>query len=467
MPGPVRAHAKPRSAHVPRTLDGTALRNAARPEPPYTRPVPPYESPLAAELEADTLERFARYARIDTQADPHSTTYPSTAKQLDLSRLLVEELGGLGLDDAELTEHGYVFATLPGADDGPTVGLVAHVDTSPDAPGANVAPQLHRDYDGGELVAGLSPATSVLLAERIGHDIVTSDGTTLLGADDKAGVAEIMAAVAWFVGHPEIPRARARIAFTVDEEVGRGVDHFDLATFGADFAYTLDGSEVGEIENETWSAIQLKVVFHGLAVHPGTAKGKLVNPVKLAARFVDSLPRDGLSPETTEGREGFVHPLELIGHPGSATVTVILRDFDWDTLLGHEALVRRLAAEAAALDPRASVSFERWEQYRNMREDLDRVPHVIEAALEATRRVGLEPRLGSIRGGTDGSRLTEMGLPTPNVYTGGNEFHSLREWASVQDLAISAATVVELLRLWAEPEWQQRAAASDGDVSAT
>jgi tripeptide aminopeptidase len=429
--------------------------------------VPPYDFPLAAELETDVLERFVRYVRIDTQADRDSSSYPSTAKQLDLSRLLAEELRGLGLDDAELTEHGYVFATLPGADEGPTVGLLAHVDTSPDAPGANVEPQVHRDYAGGELVAGLSPETSALLGERVGHDIVTSDGTTLLGADDKAGVAEIMAAVAWLVAHPDVHRARARIGFTVDEEVGHGVDHVDLDAFGADFAYTLDGSEVGEIENETWSAIQLKVTFHGLGVHPGTAKGKLVNPVKLAARFVDSLPRGGLSPETTEGREGFVHPTEVVGHAGSATVTLILRDFDWDTLLGHEALVRRLAEEAAELDPRASVGFERWEQYRNMREELDRAPHVIEAALEATRRVGLEPRLGSIRGGTDGSRLTEMGLPTPNVYTGGNEFHSVREWASVQDMAISAATVVVLLRLWAEPEWRRRAGRSGGELSPT
>jgi tripeptide aminopeptidase len=419
--------------------------------------MPPYDAPLAAELKADALGRFLRYARIDTQADHESTTYPSTAKQLDLSRLLADELRGLGLEDVELTEHGYVLATLPGAEDGPTVGLLAHVDTSPDAPGANVHPQVHRAYDGGELVAGLSPATSALLAERVGHDVVTSDGTTLLGADDKAGVAEIMAAVAYFASHPDVPHARTRVGFTVDEEVGHGTDRFDLEHFGADFAYTVDGSEVGEIENETWSAVQLKVTFHGLGVHPGTAKGKLVNPIKLAARFVDSLPRETLSPETTEEREGFVHPSNIVGHPDAATVTLILRDFEWDALLEHEALVRRLAEEAAALDPRASVTFDRWEQYRNMREELDRVPHVVEAALEATRRIGLEPSLGSIRGGTDGSRLTEMGLPTPNLYTGGNEYHSLREWISVQDMGISAATVVELLRLWAEPDWQRRA----------
>ena len=250
-----------------------------------------------------------------------------------------------------MTEHGYVFATLDGVE-GPTVGLLAHVDVSPDAPGAGVDPQVHESYDGGELVAGLSPATSALLGERIGHDIVTSDGTTLLGADDKAGVAEIMAAVAWLVAHPEVPRARARIAFTVDEEVGRGVDHFDLEHFGADFAYTLDGSVVGEIENETLSAIELKVTFHGVGVHPGTAKGKLVNPVKAAARFVESLPTDTLSPETTEGREGFVHPAEIEGGAGTVTVTLILRDHECDELLEHEAFVRRLAEEAIAGEPR-------------------------------------------------------------------------------------------------------------------
>jgi len=416
-------------------------------------------SPLAAELRDDALERFLRYVRLDTQSSRESGTYPSTPKQLELTRLLADELRGLGLDDVELTEHGYVLATLPavGADGGPTVGLLAHVDTSPDAPGAGVSPQVWRDYDGGELVLPgdpsqvLSPATSSVLADRVGHDLVTSDGTTLLGADDKAGVAEIMVAVAYFAAHPEIPRAKARIAFTVDEEVGHGTDHFDVGRFGADFAYTVDGALVGEIENETFSAVELYVTFHGVGVHPGTAKGKLVNPVKLAARFISSLPAETLSPETTEGREGYVHPYAIEGGAESVKVTMILRDHDGARLEEHEALVRRLAEEAVAADPRASVTFDRWEQYRNMREALDRIPVVVEAAMEATRRVGLEPKLESIRGGTDGSRLTEMGLPTPNVFTGGNEYHSVREWISVEDMAISAATVVELLKLWAEP----------------
>ena len=429
---------------------------AARRRGSFRSMAPAHESELALELRDDTLERFVRYARIDTQADRHSTTYPSTMKQLDLSRLLVEELHALGIADAHVSEHGYVFATLPGTVDGPTVGLLAHVDVSPDAPAAGVDPQVHRSYDGTELVAGLSPETSALLAERIGHDVVTSDGTTLLGADDKAGVAEIMAAVAYLVAHPDVPRANARIAFTVDEEIGRGVDHFDLEAFGADFAYTLDGSVVGEIENETWSAIELKVTFHGVVVHPGTAKGKLVNPIKAAARFVASLPADTLSPETTEGRQGFVHPHEITGGATSVTVTLILRDFEWDGLLEHEALVRRMAEEAIADEPRASVTFERWEQYRNMRDLLNEAPHVVEGALEAARRAGVEPTMHSIRGGTDGSRLTEMGLPTPNIYAGGQEFHSVREWVTVQDMSVCAATVVELLKLWAEPGWQAR-----------
>ena len=409
---------------------------------------------LADELRDDVLERFLRYVRIDTQSDRDSTTYPSTARQLDLSRLLLGELKGLGLDDAELTEHGYVFATLPGEPNTPTVGLLAHVDVSPDAPAEGVKPQVHADYDGeSELVPGLAPANSPLLAERKGHDIVTSDGTTLLGADDKAGVAEIMAAAAYLKRHPEIPHANTRIAFTVDEEIGHGTDHFDLERFGADFAYTLDGSVVGEVEAETWSALELKVTFRGVPVHPGYAKDILVNPVKLAARFVASFPPDH-APETTEGRQGFLHPLSIAGNAEGVTVVCYVRDFDWDGVLAGEALLRKLAEEAIAGEPRASVDYERWEQYRNMKEKLDERPEVIEAALEAARRAGLEPKITSIRGGTDGSRLTEMGLPTPNLFTGGNEYHSVKEWISVQDLALSAATAVELLKLLAEPQWR-------------
>jgi tripeptide aminopeptidase len=350
-----------------------------------------------------------------------------------------------------------VLATLPSvaSEGGPTVGLLAHVDTSPDAPGAGVRPQVWRDYDGGELVLPgdprrvLSPATSPRLAERVGHDLVSSDGTTLLGADDKAGLAEIVTAAAWLLAHPELPRARARIGFTVDEEVTRGTLYFDLARFGADFAYTVDGDVVGEIQNETFSGVELKVTFHGVGIHAGSAKGRLVNPIKLAARFVASLPADRLSPETTEGRAGFVHPFAIAGGAAEATVTMILRDHDGVRLAQHEALVRGLAEEAVADEPRASVTFERWDQYRNIREALDRVPHVVAAAEEAARRAGVEPTLTAIRGGTDGAHLSARGLPTANLFTGGNEYHSVTEWISVQDMAVSAATVIELLRLLA------------------
>ena len=419
-------------------------------------------SEVARELETDVLERFLRYVQVDTQAKYESDTYPSSLKQLDLIRGLADELRALGIEDVEITEHGYVFATLPAVETegAPTVGLIAHVDTSPDAPGADVKPQIWKGYDGGELALPgnprqiLSPETSALLAERVGHDIVTSDGTTLLGADDKAGVAEIMGAVAYLVAHPELARPRVRIAFTVDEEVGHGTDHFDLETFGADFAYTLDGSKVGEIENETFSAIGMSVTFNGRGVHPGTAKGKLVNSIKLAAAFLSSLPAGGLSPETTEGKEGFVHPGRIEGGGEHTTVHLIVRDHDWELLQDHVALVERLASEAVAGIAGASIDVTQEVQYRNMRDTLEQHPRVVEAAEEAARRVGLEPTRGSIRGGTDGSRLTEMGLPTPNVYTGGNEYHSVREWISVQDMATSAATVVELVRVWADPAWR-------------
>jgi tripeptide aminopeptidase len=405
--------------------------------------------PLADELRDDALARFERYVRIDTQSDHFSPTRPSSERQLDLSRLLHQELEELGLTDLVLTEQGYVFATLPGA--GPTVGLIAHVDVSPDAPAAGVQPQVHERYAGGELLPRLSPETSPLLGERIGHDIVTSDGTTLLGADDKAGVAEIMAAVAYLKEHPEPTHATIRVGFTTDEETGHGTDHFELEQFGADFAYTVDGGKVGEIEDETFSGIELKVTFPGVGVHPGYAKDKLVNPIKLAAAFVEKLPRDRLSPETTEGREGYVHPHHIEGHADRCTVTFLLRDHDDDKLAEHEAFVRRLATET-----HPDVTFERWYQYRNMKAKLDETPWVVDAAFEAARRVGLDPRSTPIRGGTDGTRLTERGLPTPNLYAGGNEFHSVREWISVQDLALSAATVVELARLWAEPDWRTR-----------
>ncbi|MFL5950333.1 MAG: peptidase T [Gaiellaceae bacterium] len=427
---------------------------------------------VASELQDDVLERFLRYVRIDTTSDQDSTTYPSTAKQRDLGEVLERELRELGLDDAELTEHGYVFATLPGSA-GPTVGLIAHVDTSEDESGTDVKPQVVRNWDGSDIVLPGDPdkvlraGENPILAQRIGHDIVTTDGTTLLGADDKAGVAEIMGAVAYLAAHPEIEHAPIRVGFTVDEEVGRGVDHIDIEQFGADFAYTLDGAEVGRIDDETFSASEVRIRIEGLSVHPGTSKGKMVNAIKLAARLIERLPRDERSPETTEGREGFVHPLRFTGTTAEAELRFIARDFDAAKLDEHEQLLRKLAEELAAEEPRARVSVTVEEQYRNMKEFLDEDPAVTEAAEAAARRLGVEPWREPIRGGTDGSMLSARGLLTPNIYTGGQQFHSVLEWASVQDMALSAATIVELAKLWAEPEWASRASGTSARSAAS
>ncbi len=421
-----------------------------------------YASPLAEELGDEVLERFLRYVAIDTEADPSSATYPSTEKQLELSRLLVDELREIGLADAELTEPGYVFATVPATvEDAPTIGLIAHVDTSPAASGAGVAPILHRSWDGhpivlpGDASQVLDPDDMPGLADKVGHDLVTSDGTTLLGADDKAGVAIIVTAARRLLTD-DAPRATARIAFTVDEEVGRGTDHFDLGEFGADLAYTFDGSGLGEVETETFSAYQLVLTINGVGVHPGTAKGRLVNALKLMADVIASLPRDGLSPETTEEREGFVHPERLAGSASRATLWLIARDHDDAKLEDHVEVVRRIAAEVVAREPRASFDIAVEEQYRNMRTVLDRHPEIVSAAEEAIRRAGVRPVHSLIRGGTDGARLTEKGLPTPNLFTGGQHYHSVREWASVQDMAAAAATCVELVRLWGEPDRLRR-----------
>ena len=426
---------------------------------------PRYPTPLAEALADDVLERFLRYVRVDTQSDSDSQTYPSTAKQLDLGRMLADELTAAGLEDVELTEHGYVFASLPGAA-GPTVGLIAHMDTSADESGTDVKPQVVENYDGGDIVLPGDPrkvlraADNPILAENVGHDIVTSDGTTLLGADDKAGVAEIMGAVAYLAAHPDVEHAPIRVGFTVDEETGRGVDHFDIDAFGADFAYTLDGSEIGRIDDENFSASEVRIRIEGHSVHPGTAKDKLVNAIKLAARIVERLPTDGLSPETTEGREGFVHPVRITGTVAEAELRFIVRDFDAQRREEHEHLLRKLADELAAEEPRADITVSVDESYRNMKEYLDADPAVAQAAEEATRRAGIEPWREPIRGGTDGTMLSARGLLTPNIFTGGHQYHSVLEWASVQEMAASAATIVELAKLWAEPGWARRSGTS-------
>jgi tripeptide aminopeptidase len=336
------------------------------------------------------------------------------------------------------------------------------MDTSEDESGTNVQPQVVRNWDGGDIVLpgdprqALRPGENPILAERVGHDIVTTDGTTLLGADDKAGVAEIMGAVAYLSAHPALEHAPIRVGFTVDEEVGRGVDHFDVDGFGADFAYTLDGSELGRIDDETFHASDVRIAIEGHSVHPGTSKGKMVNAIKLAARLVERLPKKALSPETTELYEGFVHPTKISGTTSDAEVRFIARDFDAAKLAEHENLLRRLADELAEEEPRARVTVTVEESYRNMKEFLDAEPAVTQGAEEAARRAGVEPWREPIRGGTDGAMLSARGLLTPNIFTGAHQFHSVLEWASVQDMATSAATVVELARLWAEPEWASR-----------
>lgn len=413
-----------------------------------------FTSPLAAEIAPGLLERFVRYARVDTQSDRASAARPSTACQLDLSRMLADELRALGLE-VELAESGFVYgtlaATVPHAD---VIGLSAHVDVSPDAPGSGVEPIVHEGYDGGVITLPrggtiLDPASMPALTRCVGHDVVTSSGDTLLGADDKAGVAEIVSALAHLAAHPELPRPTLKVAFGPDEEIGVGATHFDIEGFGARCAYTLDGSDLGELQDETFSAVEVTVTFTGVDVHPGWAHGILVNAAKLAGRFLAKLPEDTLSPETTRGREGFVHPHEVVSSGTHATVKLIVRDFDDAKLDEHVALLRRLAEEVAATEPRASLGFDVHEQYRNMRNHLEAVPEVVANAEEAIRREGIELVRTPIRGGTDGSIMSARGLPTPNLFTGGHEYHSVREWASLQEMAAASAVVVHLAAVWA------------------
>jgi tripeptide aminopeptidase len=415
-----------------------------------------YTSGLAADLAPAARDRFVRYARVHTSSLEGSDSFPSTPQQWDLLRLLEQELVELGLEDVELDGHGYVTATLPPTveHEVPTIGFLAHVDTFPDVPGENVDPQVVV-YEGGRLQlpgdakVALDPAESPELERHVGHELVTSDGTTLLGADDKAGIAEIVTAVAYLKDRPELPHGRIRVAFNPDEEIGAGTDHLDLDRLGCVAAYTLDGSTAGELEQESFNALQLTVVFRGVSTHTGTAKGKLVNPVRILADFVASLPRE-LAPETTEGYEGFVHPHVAQADAEQARCVLILRDHDWGLLQQHEALTRRLAEEAAARFPGSSVELTVKEQYRNMKDFIDRDPRVMAAAEEAYRREGLEPKRVAIRGGTDGSRLSERGLPTPNLFTGGHDYHSRREWVCVRDMGSAAAVVVHLAQVWAE-----------------
>jgi len=410
-------------------------------------------------MKTSALERFLRYVTIDTRSDERSTSVPSTPGQLIMMRVLAEELLALGAVDAAVDAHGYVMATIPasaGYEQAPVIGFVAHVDTSPEMPGQDVRPLVHANYDGHDIVLPDDPSTvlraadELALAAQIGNDIVTASGTTLLGADDKAGVAEIMAAAEYLFANREIPHGAIRVAFTPDEEIGRGADHFDVAKFGAVCAYTLDGGGRGELEYESFSADAMTVTFHGFNTHPGYAKDRMVNAIKLAADFITRLPADGLSPETTDGYEGYVHPYVVDASVERTSVKVLIRDFASSGLRQKEALVERLARDVVAEAPGARVEVLVEPSYRNMREVLDAHPEVVERAREAMRRVGLQPIERAIRGGTDGSRLSFMGLPTPNLFAGEHNFHSRLEWVSAQDMDKAVEVIVELCKVWAE-----------------
>ncbi|MCO5131096.1 MAG: peptidase T [Xanthobacteraceae bacterium] len=410
------------------------------------------------DFDHDVVARFLRYVVIDTQSDPASPTCPSTEKQKDLGRLLARELREMGIADADLDAHGYVYGTIPAntAKAVPVICFCSHMDTSPDCSGANVKPQIVRDYQGGDIVLPGDPAQVIrardnpALAGQIGNDIITSDGTTLLGADNKAGIAEIMDAARFLLAHPEIKHGAIKILFTPDEEIGRGVDKVDLKRLGADFAYTMDGETAGHIEDETFSADAATLTITGVSVHPGFAKGKMEHAIKIAARIVERLPHDTCSPETTEGREGFLHPVGIDGTLEQARLAFIVRDFTEQGLRDKAALLDRIVKDVMKDFPHSICKIEITPQYRNMKQVIDAHPRVMDHALEAIRRAGLDPVRGSIRGGTDGSRLSAMGLPCPNIFAGEHAFHSRTEWVSRQDMEKAAETIVHLAMIWEE-----------------
>jgi len=403
-------------------------------------------------------ERFLRYVVIDTQSDPASPTCPSTEKQKNLGRVLAAELQAMGIADAHLDEHGYVYATIPAntTKKVPVICFCSHMDTSPDCTGRNVKPQIVRNYRGGDITLPADPAQVIRAAEhpalrdQIGNDIITTDGTTLLGADNKAGVAEIMDAAHFLIQNPQIRHGTIKILFTPDEEIGRGVDKVDLEKLGADFAYTIDGETVGTIEDETFSADGATISIEGVSTHPGFAKGKMEHAIKIAAAIVDRLPKQGLSPETTEGRQGFLHPIGISGTLEQATLAFIVRDFTEVGLRDKEALLENIVREVMKDFPRSTYKFEVTEQYRNMKVVIDRHPEIIDHAMEAIRRAGLKPVRNAIRGGTDGSRLSFMGLPCPNIFAGEHAFHSRLEWVSIQDMEKAVQTIVHLATIWEE-----------------
>jgi tripeptide aminopeptidase len=414
--------------------------------------------PLPLQFKHSVTERFLRYVVIDTQCDPGSPTCPSTEKQRDLGRLLAAELQAMGLADAHLDAHGYVYATIPANTQKkvPVICFCSHMDTSPDCTGKGVKPQIVKSYRGGD-IALPADSTQVIrtaehpaLADQIGHDIITTDGTTLLGADNKAGIAEIMDAAQFLIDNPQIEHGAIKILFTPDEEIGRGVDKVDLKKLGADFAYTMDGETAGNIEDETFSADGATITIEGVSTHPGFAKGKMEHAIKIAAAIVDRLPKNTCSPETTEGKEGFLHPTGISGALERARIDLIVRDFSDEGLKQKEALLESIVKDVMKDYPRSTYRMDVKQQYRNMKQVIDRHPEIVDYAIEAIRRAGLKPVKASIRGGTDGSRLSFMGLPCPNIFAGEHAFHSRLEWVSRQDMEKAVQTIVHLAMIWEE-----------------
>ena len=409
-------------------------------------------------IEHTCVERFLRYVQVDTQSNPESKTYPSTEKQKNLGRILADELKQMGVEDAHMDEYGYVYGTIPATTDKevPVICFCSHMDTSPDCSGENVKPQIHKNYKGGDIVLHgdksqvINPDEHPELKNQAGNDIITSDGTTLLGADDKAGIAEIMDAMNYLITHPEIKHGMIKILFTPDEEVGRGVDKVDIKKLGADFCYTMDGETLGQVVDETFSADSVTININGVMIHPGFAKDKMENAIKIAGDIIAKLPKYELSPETTSGREGFIHPVSVTGGGEKVTVKFIIRDFVDAGLAEKEAYLENITKEILQHYKNSSYKFIVEESYRNMKQILDKYPHVTEYALEAVKRSGVTPFKDIIRGGTDGSRLSFMNLPTPNIFTGGHAYHSKLEWISIQDMQKAVETIINLVIIWEE-----------------
>ncbi len=403
------------------------------------------------------VDRFLKYVKYDTQSDEESTSFPSTEKQKILAKDLAEELKALGLKDAHMDEWGYVMATLPSNTNKKVdpIAFIAHIDTSPAVTGKDVNPVIRKNYQGGDIKLEnggwvIKENENPDLKNMVGFDIITTDGSTLLGADNKAGVAEIIDAVNYFITHPEVKHGDIKICFTPDEEVGRGTEKIDLKKLGAKYAYTIDGSSLGELETETFSADAVVIKFFGKNIHPGYAKNVMINSIKIASHFIDSLPKDSLSPETTDGRDGYVHCGSFNGNEELTTLKFIIRDFETPKLKEYEEFLKKLAEETVEKFPGARMEFQVIEQYRNMKEVLDKHPQVTDYAVEAMKRLGIKPIMHPIRGGTDGSRLSFMGLPTPNIFAGEHSFHSQLEWVAIQDMEMAVKTIVEVAKVWEE-----------------